>query len=506
MSHFNDDILRSQLDPGPLPEQAQQKLNRIYGMLDAVPQAKPVRPVRLRWRRAAALAVAAVLALAGGTVALAATGGLMPMVQGIISFFNGSQTTNLDSLQPVFEAHNAAVEQSVTDQDITFTVENVSVDAGFVNIFGRITTGESIGALARRQNQISAVDAEGNIGEPQPYYTYGLPSWNLVRAVGAMPVVRVNGQIYGFDNTLSDSMNAYLEDDHTLVFARRILVPDGLPDTFTMEILPHYYTDENGEHQSLMNHEGDWTISVEVDATAAREAVKTLAAGEIPLGDAGRLDLKHFRWSPLGTLVSADEHVEAVPGTGTADGAFPDYAQAAGYLGLDRVAIRDDQGNWLYPMIPAGYDSGADHVAEYTSPAQGTRSITFVPASLSGGGEEKTVLAQPGQKIELGKDYGYVIERIETAAQTLTITLTPYGPRTAGSVGLEVFPCGAGGQSLDGNDRMAYEAVTDHITGAVTLEYYFDMEGEPQGLEQLRYFTWGDLTLDEANAVTLLLK
>ena len=69
-----------------------------------------------------------------------------------------------------------------------------------------------------------------------------------------------------------------------------------------------------------------------------------------------------------------------------------------------------------------------------------------------------------------------------------------------------MFPCGAGGQSLDGNDRMAYEAVTDHITGAVTLEYYFDMEGEPQGLEQLRYFTWGDLTLDEANAVTLLLE
>lgn len=501
MKYGNEKELRAMLDPGPMPAAAQRKWDDAFARLDSVAQARPARPVY--WRKAVALAGAAALAVAGGTAVLAATGNLLPMVQGAIRFFAGEQETNLDTLQPAFEACNAAVQQSVTDGGVTFTVENVSVDRNFINIFGRITTEDSIEALAQQHNQISTVDADGNVGAPQAYYTHGLPSWNRVQAVGAMPVVRVNGQIYGFDNTLSDSMNAYLEDDHTLVFARRILVPDGLPDTFAMEILPHYYTDENGEHQSLMDHEGDWTISVEVDATAAREAVKTLAAGEIPLGDAGRLDLKHFRWSPLGTLVSADEHVEAVPGTGTADGAFPDYAQAAGYLGLDRVAIRDDQGNWLYPMIPAGYDSGADHVAEYTSPAQGTRSITFVPASLSGGGEEKTVLAQPGQKIELGKDYGYVIERIETAAQTLTITLTPYGPRTAGSAALEVFPCGDGGQSLDSNDRMAYRSVTDHVTGAVTLEYYFDIDGEPQGVAQLQYFSWGDICLDEANAVTL---
>lgn len=505
MRAFDDNVLRAMLDPGPLPQQAQQKLNDAYALLGDTPQAKPVRPARPRWRRALVLAAAAVLAVGGATAALAATGGLLPMVQGAVRFFKPQQPTNLDSMQAAFEACNAAVDASVTDKGVTFTVENVSVDQNFINIFGRLTTETSIRERAEQANWTTPVNEDGTKGEPCPYYTHGLPRQNVTAAAGLFPVVRVNGTVYGADGNLQDACNLYLEDDHTLVYARRILLTEPLPDTFTMDILANRWTDENGEHQTLMGVDGDWTVRAAVDTTATKGAVRTLAPGALDLGGTGKLDLQLFAWTPLGTLLAADDHVRAVPGTGGTEGAFPDYAQEEGWLSLSQVAVRDDQGNWLYPMRPASYTAGAPNKVEYTSPAAGAHSITFVPVSYAGGaGETRLAPAREGARLELGAGYGFTVESITTGPQNLTVRLLPYGPQPAMS--LEVFPCGADGTLLDENDRLLLDSYTDHATGAVTLDYYFDIEGEPQGVEQFQYYTWGDLALDEESAATLPLQ
>ncbi len=505
MRVFDDDTLREALDPGPMPAAAQQKLNDAYALLGAMPQAKPARAVRPRWRKAAVLAAAAVLAVGGATAALAATGGLLPMVQGAVRFFKPQQPTNLDSIQAAFEAYNAAVDASVTDKGITFTVENVSVDQNFINIFGRLTTEASLRERAEQANWTQAVNEDGSLGEAYQYYTHGLPQRDVAAAAGLFPVVRVNGAVYGADGSLRDACNLYLEDDHTLVYARRILLEDALPDTFTMDILASYWTDENGAHQTLMGVDGDWTVRVAVDTTATKNAVKTLAPGAVTLGGAGKLDLQLFAWTPLGTLLSADDHVRAVPGTGGEEGLFPDYEQEEGWLSLSEVAVKDDLGNWLYPMAVASYTAGGPAKVEYTSPAPGANGITFVPVSYAGGaGETRLAPAKEGARLELGAGYGFTVESITTGPQNLTVKLLPYGPHTAMS--LEVYPCGADGALLDENDRLTLDSYTDHATGAVTLDYYFDIEGEPQGVEQFQYYTWGDLVPDEENAATLPLQ
>lgn len=507
MDRPDDNILRALLDPGPIPRQAQEKMDAAYARLAGLPQRKAAHATPARWRRAmAAAAVAAAVAL-GGTAVLAATGGLLPMVEGTIRFFTGGEETNLDSIQAAFEACNAAVDASVTDQGITFTVENVSVDQNFINIFGRLTAQDSIRELAEQHNWPADMHEDGSRGEAYQYYRHGLPESDLQQAAGLFPVARVNGKVYGFDASLKDACNFYLEDDHTLAFARRILLAEALPDSFTMEILPAYATDENGEYQQLMERRGDWTIAVSLDIAATQSAVRAVQPGGIALGGAGTLDLKNFQWTPLGTVLCVDEHVRPVAGTGDAEGRFPDYAQEEGYLSMGQVAVRDDLGNWLYPMQAAGYPMGDEKKVEYTSPAANAKAIVFVPVTQTGAsGEQRFAPAQKGAKLEMGAHYGFTVGSIAVEERRLTVKLLPYGPHTAHSMGLEVFPAKADGGSLDDNDRMLLTAKTDHATGMVTLDYYFDIDGEPEGTAQLCYYSWGDQELDEADAVTLPLK
>lgn len=507
MKQFDENTLRTMLEPGPMPRQAQQKIDEAYAMLERTPQAASHRAAPVRWRKALAVAAVAAVTALGGTAVLAATGDLLPMVEGAIRFFTAEKETNLDSMQAAFEACNAAVDVSVSDQGVTFTVENVSVDQNFINIFGRMKTDDSIRELAQRQNWIAEVQEDGAVGEAEPFYVHGLPDVRLQQAAGLFPVVKIQGKVYGLDNDLVDACNRYLEDDHTLVFARRILLTEALPDTFTMEILPAFATNENGEYQQLMERRGNWTVAVAVDTTATKGAVRAVKPGETALGSAGTLDLKSFQWTPLGAILSVDEHVRAVAGTGGAEGIFPDYAQQAGYLDMSQVALRDDQGNWLYPMQAAAYGVDAERKVEYTAPAPQAGSITLVPVTaVAAVPELRLAPAQEGTKLEMGSAYGFTVESVTVRPQNLTVKLMPYGPHTAHTMALEVFPVGTDGGSLDASDRMLYTAVTDHATGMVTLDYYFDIEGEPQDDIQLAYYPWGETILDEADAVTLPLE
>lgn len=77
------------------------------------------------------------------------------MIEGAIAFFRTDAATTLDSIQNTFEAYNAAVALEKTDAGVTFTVDNISVDDNFINLFGRM---QATGLRAKLQEANTAGD------------------------------------------------------------------------------------------------------------------------------------------------------------------------------------------------------------------------------------------------------------------------------------------------------------------------------------------------------------
>lgn len=118
-----------------MPEIVEMRLREAYA---ALPERRPARPARPRLRVLRTALAAAALCVALPVTVLAATGELLPMIEGAIAFFRTDAATTLDSIQNTFEAYNAAVALEKTDAGVTFTVDNISVDDNFINLFGRM--------------------------------------------------------------------------------------------------------------------------------------------------------------------------------------------------------------------------------------------------------------------------------------------------------------------------------------------------------------------------------
>ena len=216
--------MRSLLDPGPVPEIVEMRLREAYA---ALPERRPARPARPRLRVLRTALAAAALCVALPVTVLAATGELLPMIEGAIAFFRTDAATTLDSIQNTFEAYNAAVALEKTDAGVTFTVDNISVDDNFINLFGRM---QATGLRAKLQEANTAGDGNALFDGQMP------DRWAFAYNDMPRPVVRVGDAVYGLDNSLNDSLNFYFQDDDTVCYARRILVNDTLPDSFAMQI------------------------------------------------------------------------------------------------------------------------------------------------------------------------------------------------------------------------------------------------------------------------------
>lgn len=487
--------MRSLLDPGPVPEIVEMRLREAYA---ALPERRPARPARPRLRVLRTALAAAALCVALPVTVLAATGELLPMIEGAIAFFRTDAATTLDSIQNTFEAYNAAVALEKTDAGVTFTVDNISVDDNFINLFGRI---QATGLRAKLQEANTAGDGNAMFDGQMP------DRWAFAYNDMPRPVVRVGDAVYGLDNSLNDSLNFYFQDDDTVCYARRILVNDTLPDSFAMQILPSYATrpaaDGAGaeKYQTLLGTEGDWTLECGVDITSTRGAVKNAEPQVLTLGES-KLDLKKFSVSPLGAVAVVDEHFTGGIGEG-------DVVQKDGYTSLEQYAVRDSAGNWMYWMRPSGWTVGEESLYEFVKPADGVDSLTFVPVLYSGTAQAQEALAplEQGAKLEVTNLSGYTVESFVLDGRRLELTLAPYGPQAYGMVGLEIEPCGADGSPAYDEEQARtciVDSYTDHATGNVvyTMDFYHD---EPllSSAVQLRYTKLADIALDEANAVTV---
>ena len=318
--------MRSLLDPGPVPEIVEMRLREAYA---ALPERRPARPARPRLRVLRTALAAAALCVALPVTVLAATGELLPMIEGAIAFFRTDAATTLDSIQNTFEAYNAAVALEKTDAGVTFTVDNISVDDNFINLFGRM---QATGLRAKLQEANTAGDGNAMFDGQMP------DRWAFAYNDMPRPVVRVGDAVYGLDNSLNDSLNFYFQDDDTVCYARRILVNDTLPDSFAMQILPSYATrpaaDGAGaeKYQTLLGTEGDWTLECGVDITSTRGAVKNAEPQVLTLGES-KLDLKKFSVSPLGAVAVVDEHFTGGIGENS-DDVRADVCHNMEYLGI----------------------------------------------------------------------------------------------------------------------------------------------------------------------------
>ena len=216
------DEMRRMLDPGPVPACVDERLAAAYAQLRSLPQAaeNSAPPVRRAHRLLRTAAVAAALCAALSVTALAASGQLAVMAQGVIEFFAGDEDSSLASMQPALEAYTAEVGVSVTDEGVTFTADSVSADENFINLFGTVHMDGLADALRETGDSRRQSDA-----------------WALTR-MGLYPMAQIDGALYGTQNTLSDTMNAYFIDEDTVGWARRIVLDGTLPRSMRCRCCP----------------------------------------------------------------------------------------------------------------------------------------------------------------------------------------------------------------------------------------------------------------------------
>lgn len=225
-----------ELDAGPVPAQAQAKLDDVYASLGSIPQDRPDasgaaaptghKPVRRHdatgahgarsgsrtVRRGAVVAVAAVLVVLLSGVAFAATS-LLQMKPGEASFFDGGKNLPIyGSLQEGVSSLSAEVGETVDVDGVRVTLDSVSSDRNIVNLFFTLEK-EGGFDLAEQSNYEGSQENEWTrLQRLVPRFSYAVAKAGETVGAGAVNV-----------------LDAYMEDGKVKCM-QRIVPETTLPD------------------------------------------------------------------------------------------------------------------------------------------------------------------------------------------------------------------------------------------------------------------------------------
>ena len=482
------------LDAGPLPREAQAKLDDVYASLGSIPQDRPASarseasgaleasrrqgPGECRSNARAArgasaggravrrgvlvAAVAATVALLGGA-AFAATA-LLQMQSGDAPFFAGGKNLPVyDSLQEGVSSLNAEVGEAVEVEGVRVTLDSVSCDRSIVNLFFTLEKEGGFDLAEQAVYEGSQESEWARLERLAPRFSFELTS-------GGEPL----------ESGYAFLLDAYQEDGKVRVMQR--IVPEAtLPDQvhIALEGSASWGSSEPSEEGSepfAFDVGLDLSTVAQPRELGAQDLSFATSEGEKTLG------IQRFTASELGcVMVVRNDEEEAVEESGR-----PVYHVAEGSITPPMLKITDDRGNVLTP-VGAGDGTGVDpagaYVVELAGLSPDATSVTFTPMLRAADGEsatdeeraaasernERTVdVSQIGAKLETSEYGGYELTGWEVADGTVSISLKPYGWQT---------PFGlAGGMRPVQQPTPLYEEWYDEETGETYWGYHTSVE------------------------------
>ena len=452
--------VRRELDAGPLPPEAQAKLDGAYASLGSIPQDRPApasapaaaataqrtQPVKRRSaeraahgkptggrvvRRGALVAAAAVtVALLGGAAFAATT--LLQMQPGDAPFFDGGKNLPIyGSLQEGVSSLNAEVGETVEIDGVRVTLDSVSSDRNVVNLFFTLEKEGGFDLTEQSSYEGSQENEWTRLQRLAPRFSYRLTS---------------NGESIGNDSVYL--LDAYQGDGKVKVMER--IVPETtLPDQVDIAL--------EGWASWKPYEEGDepFTISVGLDLSTvsqprelgAQDLAFATSEGEKTMG------ILRFTASELGCVMVVRNDNEW---TGEPMAAGSSYGPPEDVLSPYALKVTDDQGNVLVP-VGAGDGSGTNpessQVIEFANLSPEARGVTFTPMLNALDWESMTVeerqanneaniqhvdVSQIGTKLETSEFGGYELTGWDVADGTVSISLKPYGWQAMGPY-MELF-------------------------------------------------------------------
>lgn len=495
----NEDELRraviDELDAGPLPREAQAKLDGVYASLGSIPQDRPApaeataqraQPVRRRTveraahgkptggrvvRRGALVAAAAVtVALLGGAAFAATT--LLQMQPGDAPFFAGGKNLPIyGSLQEGVSSLNAEVGETVEVDGVRVTLDSVSSDRNIVNLFFTLEKEGGFDLTEQSSYEGSQENEWARLQRLAPRFTCALSS---------------NGESIGTDAVYL--LDAYQEDGKVKVM-QRIVPKTTLPDQvdIALEGWATWKPYEEGDEPFTFDVGLDLSTVAQPRELGAQDLTFATSEGDKTMG------IQRFTASELGcVMVVRNDEEETIEESGR-----PMYNVAEGSITPSMLKIADDRGNVLTP-VGAGDGTGIDpsgaYVVELAGLSPDATSVTFTPmlytadwesmtederAAINEQNDRTVDVSRIGAKLETSEYGGYELTGWDVADGTVSISLKPYGWQAP-------F---AGGMQPTQQPTPLYEEWYDEETGEKYWGYHTSVE------YQKRDYRTGELLL-----------
>lgn len=463
--------------------------------------------------RAVRIGLIAAALCCGGTLTVCAVGPqIVSMLSGRISYFDEAPSassvkdpveaprTDFTETRQKLEAYNAPIGETITDNGVSVTLDNISMDVTSMDIFLTISGDEAIGAI---------------MGEDD----YG-PLWD--RFYGRGPnfyIPLVNGK----DIAQYDAEDWYLNDDGSLKLWRHYIltdIPEG--EEITVQL----------SDDTALGRSGAWDFTVTLDGESVRAGARVAEPADYPLPsiDYGRIDgvqitmdrnlhLQYLAFGPIGGVLRTEVKETYLTG--------PDGSDIVKSDGLDAgmLYITDDTGRELYTSKSSSI--GGDAV-NLTAPDENAASLTLTPViqqfTEDGEwmGEDRTVTLdelKKGMKIETSPIGGYTVENFTIKDGTISFDLKPYGwnPARSGEVlrpqdngkitEVEEEVTGLqGGETATFLKSGLLSSIVDPQTGVISFryDYYAATDAELNTITEWKY-SYTEMKLDTEHAVTVQL-
>ncbi|MEG0179427.1 MAG: DUF4179 domain-containing protein [Oscillospiraceae bacterium] len=481
---FLNEINTIETDIVPLNDLEEARiLNMAIANIEGASTAKPKRHRRIT----RVLLVAAALSCFMVITAAAAVA-IMKMGANPIAFFDKqsseSGTGQFNGIRQNLETYNAPINQSVTDNGITATLDTVAVDDNFINVFMTFTSDDEIDLSRFRNSEDDIVNPFASFFGA-PYYYFYIDEKQIESSV--------------IDQ--SDVMDIAMPNAHTMKVMYHYAVGDDIPDAFTLTARSPFMGTPDGEKQGdILSKIGKWDFNVAIDKTETKAVTRKIAPQKLSFeleGGTYNTGIRKLVAAPSGALVVYDYDMKAF----TQDGR-EGYKLDDDCLAFESLAIKDDLGNWIY-QIPTGSGGGRGYnVRELTGVTQDSKALTFIPIKSSGSSQMQTVFIpmKAGEKIASSDAGGFEIISIEEQDYGYEVKVKPYGYNFT----ICEFELVQGENEIMMHGWQTH--TVDRATSIITIKrggYTAEDIAKIKTATQIKVWKESNITLDEEHAVTV---
>ncbi len=428
---------RAKKEGAPIPDGFDRKIDVL---MDTLPEKAPVHKRRFQLVRAAVITVAALFVASVG--AAAAAPAVLTMAQGVINYFQTKKDSEYADKLAEFEKYNAAVGVSETKNGLTLTIDNISTDDSYINIFYTLKSE-------------TPLEKPGEDTDPE--------SW---RAKWAAPVFWAEVDGKQLDTSGAILSEASFLDDRTLKGMHRLPLKETLADNFDL-ILYTGDTSESSDDSFRFSLSVDKsTVSVDsltvepnLDWHISTEEIKFGNGPEDTIG-ARNFDVKVERVSisPLSSTVTLSE-VSSNP--------------------FSSFVIKDENGRYL-PVTSSDCIVGSSdflpqrvrNIFEFYGADTSTKSLTLIPI-ISTGHNHRVQGPLDALPLTDDSENGYVMEALEVGDKLTTARFSIKGAADDTNAQIELID--KDGEIIEFTGGAYIESSVNRKTAEITATLYYPL-------------------------------